>query len=214
MENPTQRPSILGKIRNKFRHGLIFLVMSDYLKKMGIEITPFYWMRETIPDQSPAGMETNFRDFDFSFFGPEDIEAICKHPERKFYHEEHVTKLFKAGKKCYGAKCNGEIAGFTWIDLEESVTKFHPSKMKSNEAYLFDMYVFKSFRGRNLAPILRYKTYAILKELGRDTCYSVTVCYNTPSIKFKQKLNAQFVFLGLYVNLFKKIRKRWVLKRY
>ena len=214
MERQINNPSILKKIRDKFRHGLILLIIRDYVAKLGIEIIPFYWMKETIPDKIQAHLDVDLNGYEFSFFGPEEIETICKLPERKFFHEEHITKVFNQGKKCYGAKYKGEIAAFTWFDLEESWTKCYPVTMKDNEAYLFDMYVLKSFRGKNLAPVLRYKIYAILKELGRDTCYSLTVCFNTPSIKFKEKLGAQFVFLGLYVNLFKKYRKRLVLKRY
>ena len=206
--------SIFGKIRDKFRYGLIFLVMRDYLKKLGIEITFFYWTKETIPDKIQVNLEDDLNDYEFSLFGPEEIKTICQFPERKFFSEEHVTKMFNKGKKCYGAKYKGEIAAFTWFDLEESYTRFYPTAMKNNEAYLFDMYVLKAFRGKNLAPILRYKIYAILKELGRDTCYSITECFNSPSMKFKKKLNAQDVFLGLYVNLFRKYRKRWILKKY
>ena len=206
--------TIFGKIRNKFRYGLIFLVIRDYLKKLGIDITPFYWMKETIPDKIQVNLEDDLNDYEFSFFGPAEIEAVCKLPEREFTSEEHITKIFNKGKKCYGAKYKGEIAAFTWFDLEECNTKFYPTPMKNNEAYLFDMYVLKAFRGKNLAPILRYKLYAILKELGRDTCYSVTECFNTSSRKFKEKLNAQYVFLGLYINLFKKYKRRWILKKY
>ena len=207
-------PSILKKIRDKFRHGLILLMVRDYLAKLGIEITPFYWMKETVHDKIPDHWKANFNDYEFSFFGPEEIKTICGLPEREFISKEHVIKVFNKGKKCYGAKYKGEIAAFTWIDLEESHTRFYPVKMKDNEAYLFDLYVLKSFRGKNLAPALRYKVCEILKELGRDTCYSITESFNTSSIRVKEKLNAQFIFLGLYVNLFKKYRKRWVLKRY
>lgn len=206
--------SILKKIRDKFRYGLIFLVIRDYLKKLGIEITPFYWTKETIPDKIQVNLEDDLNNYEFSFFGPEEIKAICNLPERKFFNEEHITKMFNKGKKCYGAKYKGEIAAFTWFDLEESDTRFYPTTMKNNEAYLFDLYVLKAFRGKNLAPVLRYKIYAILKELGRDTCYSATESFNTPSMKFKKKLNAQNVFLGLYINLFRKYKTRWILKKY
>ncbi len=214
MAKQVNTPSTFKKIREKFQYGLIFLVIRDYIKKLGIEITPFYWVKETIPDKIQINLEDDVNDYVFSFFGSEEIKTICKLPERKFVDAEHISKVFNQGKKCYGAKCKGEIAAFTWIDFEESSARFYPTPMKNNEAYLFDMYVLKAFRGKNLAAILRYKLYTALKELGRDTCYSVTESFNTPSQKFKEKLNAQNVFLGLYVNLFRKFRKRWILKKY
>lgn len=193
---------------------MVPLMLRDYLAEIGIEIMPFYWVKETIPDKIPTYSDADFVDYEFTFFRLEDIKAFSKLPERKFIGEEHMVKMFHKGKKCYGAKYKGEIAAFTWFDLEESYTKFYPTTMKSNEAYLFDMYTLKAFRGKNLAPILRYKIYTILKELGRDTCYSVTECFNTPSKRFKEKLGARNVFLGVYINLFKKYKRRWVLKKY
>lgn len=76
------------------------------------------------------------------------------------------------------------------------------------------MYVLKAFRGNNLAPILRYKNYEILKGMGRDTFYSVTEYFNTASLRFKAKLNARVIFLALYVEIFKRYRFRWILRRY
>ncbi len=213
MKQPINNFSILRKARDKFRYGLILLVIRDYLIKLGIEITPFYWMKETIPDKVQTNLDANFNDYEFSYFGLEEIKTICKLPEREF-GEKYMTNIFNKGKKCYGVKCKGEIAAFTWFDLDESFTKFYPTTMKANEAYLFDMYVLKPFRGKYLAPILRYKIYTILKEMGRDTYYSITECFNTPSIKFKEKLNAQYVLMGLYINLFNKYKKRWILKKY
>lgn len=214
MGQPNEHPSFLKKIRDKLRYKLVLLVIRDYLKKWGIEITPFYWMKEIVPDKMPAYLEADLRDCAFSFFGLEEIEAIGRIPEREYIGEERVIDIYNKGKKCYGVKYCGEIAAFTWFDLEESDSKFYPTPMKKNEAYLFDMYVLKAFRGKNLAPILRYKVCSILKEMGRDTCYSVTESFNTPSLRFKEKLNAQYVLLGLYINLFRKFRGRWVLKRY
>lgn len=214
MTQPADNPSLFAKIRNKFRHGLVFLVIRDYLMKIKIEITPFYWMKETIPDQIPVQLGAELEGCEFSLFGLEEIQIICRLPERKHINEKNVLKRFQEGKKCYGVKYKGEIAAFTWFDLDKSPTKYYSAPMKPNEAYLFDMYVLKAFRGKNLAPILRYKMYQILKDLGCDTGYSVTECFNTPSLKFKEKLNAQYVLLGVYVSLFQKFRGRWVLKRY
>lgn len=214
MVQKDQTKPLIKKIQEKFRYGLIPLILRDYLAKLGIEITPFYWVKEMIPDKIPEFFGIDLNDFEFSFFSLEDIKAICRLKERSFMAEEHLTKMLLKGKKCYGAKYKGEIAGFTWFDLEESCTKFYPTPMKSNEAYLFDMYVLKAFRGKNLAPIMRYKIYNILKKQGRDTCYSVTETFNTPSNNFKKKLNAKNMFLGLYINLFRKYRRRWILKRY
>jgi len=204
----------IKKIFKKFRYGLVLMVLKDYLGKIGIEFTPFYWMKETIPENIPPIKLDNPEDYEFLFFGSEEIKTISQLQERGFIDGEYILRIFKEGKKCYGVKYKGEIAAFTWFNVEGYSGPLYPVKMKSNEAYLFDMYVLKPFRGKNLAPILRYKIYEVLKEMGRDTCYSITETFNTPSMKFKEKLNAQFVLMGLYVKLSKRFRRRWILKRY
>lgn len=214
MAQQTNPPSLLKKVRDKFRYGLVFLVLRDYLKKLRIEITPFYWMKETIPDKMQVQLEDDLKDYEFLFFGPEEIAAVRNLPELDRINKDYITNLVKEGKRCYGAKYKGEITAFSWFDLDKSCTRFYPVQMKNNEVYLFYMYVVEAFRGKNIAPVLRYKLYSILKDMGRDTGYSVTESFNTPSLKFKEKLKAQYVFLGLYVNFFKKYERRWILRKY
>lgn len=214
MPTTSPRASVFQKIRHKFRYGLVLLVLRDYLRKLKIDITPYYWMKETIPAEPPALRDEILKDCEFSLFGREDIEAISRLPERQYIGAAYVLNNFDKGKKCVGVKYKGEIAGCSWFSFEGGYAQFNSDALRDNEAYLFDVYVLKAFRGKNLAPMLRYKSYAILKEMGRDTCYSVTECFNTPSRKVKQKLGAQYVFLGLQVSLFGKFKRRWILRRY
>lgn len=214
MADSSSKSSALSSLINKFRYGLVLLSLRDQLIKMGVEITPFYWMKEGISTDYQLPFDAGFDEFEFSFFDADDIEKICELPERAFVSKEHVRKIFAKGTKCYGAKYKGEIAGFTWFDLDECFSRLYKTPMKKNEAYLFDVYVLNAFRGKNLAPLLRYKIYAILRDMGVDSFYSITEAFNTPSIRIKEKLNARFVFLGLYVRLFRKRRKTWILKRY
>jgi len=210
----TQQKGVLKKILDKFRYGLFFLVLFDYLSKVGIKISFFYWMKEGASSNPPTNLDKTFDEYEFCFFGPEEIAIINDLPERQFANKRVFINLLNSGKKCFGVKHQGKIAAFNWFGLEESGSKSYPVAMKDNEAYLFDMYVLKAFRGKKLAPILRRKSYAVLQAMGRDTYYSISDCFNTPTIKFKDKLNAQFILKGLYINLFRKFERRWVLKKY
>ena len=62
------------------------------------------------------------------------------------------------------------------------------------------------FGGKNLLEAISLSNRQPI-SMGRDTYYSITECFNTPSIKFKEKLNAQYVLMGLYINLFNKYKK-------
>jgi hypothetical protein len=72
----------------------------------------------------------------------------------------------------------------------------------------------ESHRGKNLAPYLRYKSYEILKELGRDKIYSASDSFNSPAIRFKEKLNAKKLKLILFVKIFNRIQWSFTLKSY
>jgi hypothetical protein len=86
--------------------------------------------------------------------------------------------------------------------------------LKDDEAYLTYMFTMDSFRGKNLAPYLRYKSYEILKHMGRNKIYSVSVLFNSSAIRYKEKLNAKNLKLLLYIELFKRLKWSFTLKTY
>jgi hypothetical protein len=176
---------------------------------------PFYYMKEVLPSKIPSHLTVLPEDFEFSTFVPADVIAMSKHPERKGYpDEQQLINNLENGDTCLGIKYKNQIAGFTWFSTRDNPSRsYHPS-MRNDEAYLYDMFIFNAFRGHNLAPILRYKNYEVLRELGRNTFYSVTWCYNTAALRFKQKLNSKIVLLGVEMSLFKKWRKAIVVKKY
>jgi len=202
------------RVRARIRaHGLSF-VLKDYARAW-IRIISFYYIKEVVPAQIPEELTTIPEGFEFSAFNREDVLAISTMAERKDYiYDQYVLENFDAGDTCLGIKHNGEIAAFTWYSLEKCRSGHYPVTMRENEAYLYDMYVLRAFRGHNLAPILRYRNYEVLERLGRDTFYSITERSNKASLRFKQKLGARIVFLGLCVVLRNDHNFHCVLKRY
>ncbi|MGA9239506.1 hypothetical protein, partial [Robiginitalea sp.] len=61
---------------------------------------------------------------------------------------------------------------------------------------------------------LRYQGYKLLKSKGKARCLSITQCFNTSSLKFKAKLNAQHSELWLHIGFFKKTAWNFRLKEY
>jgi hypothetical protein len=187
------------------------------LKVARIEIIPFYYVKEALPSEAPASLTTMPEGYDFSMFDFSDVMVISNLPERleEHFRPERAIESFNHGKMCLGIKHAGQIVAFTWVSVERTWARIYDSVLKENEAYLFDMYVLKAFRGMNLAPLLRYKTYELLGGMERDTFYSITGFFNTAAMRFKQKLNARTVFLGIFIRLFsKKCQGWWVIKRY
>jgi GNAT superfamily N-acetyltransferase len=201
----------LDRVRNE---GVLFALL-HYSTRVGILIRPFYYMREALPAEIPEHLTRLPEGFEFSVFGRDDVAAISRLEEWKGYlSERRMVDYLNKGDACLGVRHHGKIVAFTWYSLVGSSEELHSVTMKENEAYLHDMYVLKAYRGSSIAPSLRYRNYEVLRSMGRDTFYSWTEFSNSASLRFKQKLGAQPVVLGIRIRLFKKYRVTWVLRRY
>ena len=205
---------MIRKLRNlieRLRYGTLFEALQYRLASVGIIIAPYYWIQEGLNDIAPSPIQTDFADYTFDFFGPDEIKLIVASKTWN-YSEDKLLARLKTGWKCFGAKYRGEIAAFMWIAFDEWCIKKHRVKLSNNEAYLLDMYTVKPFRGRGIAPYLRYQSYRFLKKTGKDRLFSYSDYFNNPSIRFKKKLNARFLKIGLYVELFNKYHWNWIIK--
>jgi len=200
----------LDRTRNE---GVLFALL-HYTRRVGLLIQPFYYMSETLPAEIPEHLTELPEGFEFSVFGRDDVLAISQLEERKAYvNERYVVDNLEKGDACLGVKRHGQVVAFTWYSLVRSDSQLYPVTMRENEAYLYDMYVLKEYRGSNIAPALRYRNYEVLGRMGRDTYYSVTEVSNSASVRFKQKLGARPVLLGIYIRFIGRYRVRWVLRR-
>lgn len=200
----------LERARNE---GVPFALL-HYSTRVGLWVEPFYYVREALPAEIPEHLTKLPEGFEFSVLGRDDVLAIGRLEERKGYVDErHMVDNLDKGDACLGVKCHGKIVAFTWYSLVRS-DKIYPVTMKENEAYLYDMYVLKAYRGSNIAPTLRYRSYEVLSRMGCDTFYSLTEFSNSASIRFKQKLGAQPVLLGIHIRIVNKYRVTWVLRRF
>lgn len=184
----------------------------ELLAKLRIRINPYYIFLEEITGSSLPHMEKGFEEYNIHHLGPQHMKIIAAMPARKPSEKELLNRL-KKGNICIGVKHAGEFVAFSWYDLMESNIKGEKVKLKENEAYLFDIYTLPSYRGKGLAPYLRYQLYRELDKLGRHKLYSFSDYFNTPAIRFKEKLNAKKTELRLILS-FKRWRINMRLKKY
>jgi hypothetical protein len=213
--NPEKnRISTLNKIRSKFRYGLALHTIRLKLIPFGIDISPYYWFREGIDVSKSPEIQDIASNYSFEVLGPGDMAEIEQLDMGWSRSSDRLKALEEGREKCICIKHNGKIAAFMWINLTEFRFKSTVIPMKSNEAYLTDMYVGDSFRGKNLAPYLRYKSYELLRKMGRDILYSISIYFNTPAIKFKEKLNAKKIRLVFLLRFFNRFQWSFTIKRY
>jgi hypothetical protein len=205
--------SLAKKIARGRRYGTLSLSLHRKLCRIGIAITPYYLVREQLSHSAIPELKDRTEDYQIEFLSPQDMKTIGESNLIRGEEQQFLEWLDK-GWKCLGVKHLGKIVAYTWIDLEECHFSGYRFPLKKNEAYLFNMFTANSFRGKNIAAYLRYETYKVLNEMGREKFYSISEVFNKPSIKFKQKLDAKLVKKGVYITLFNKLHWNIIIKKY
>lgn len=197
---------------NILKNGLFLFGVRNRLARIGLDFDPFYWVLEGASDCEPPIIKGDPTEYELVQLSLEEIADL----RNNIIGSDRITAIvdFHDKLKCIGLKHKGEIAAFMLIELNDF--KYHKKafKLKENEAYLFHMYTFEAHRGKNLAPYLRYQSYLMLKEMGRDRIYSITQFFNKSSKRFKKKLNSKDLQLFMNIILFKKFHYHFLLKTY
>ena len=206
-ENSSQGPSILTKVRSRFRYGLATQEILDRLSAtLGLVICPYYFVHEQIQ----PGME--FRDpddgdeYQVRYLAENDMKLVANCRGQRRSTGALLAKL-RSGSRSLGFFVNGELAAYTWYRLDRAPIPLWMNdlfRLEDDEAYLFDAYVLPAYRGRRLAPLVRYRAYEELRKIGRHRLYSITLAFNASSRRFKQRLQGREAELRLLVGF-----KRW-----
>jgi acetyltransferase (GNAT) family protein len=168
-----------------------------------IQVIPYYLMEESYSESNNLNVSLGIEDPEIVILTRGDMEFLGSHEESGMTTEAMI-RLLDSGCICLAVKVKGEIAAYSWCDLHYMSYKDKRTPLKQNEAYLFDARTYKAFRGKNLAPYVRYELYKLLKQRGIERFFSITLWSNTASIKYKKKLGAKPIELFLYVNLLRK----------
>ena len=190
------------------------LSISELLEKIGIKIALFYVTRESLEDNVALNTEPKLGPITCSFLSPTEVKEL-------YYSNEEIKSLakeadnwLKTGCLCFALKHDKQYAAYTWCNLRQCNSDLYPFPLKRDEAYLFRARTMIAYRGKNLAPFLRYELYKNLVEKGYTRFYSITGYFNDVAINFKRKLKAKNIKLCLYVGLFDRRMLTITLKEY
>jgi len=202
----------LVNIKKAIKFGLVLNAILFRLKKLGITLLPYYIIQEgkfygKRPNWGELGKMSHRK-----FLGKDEIrEVVLLGGEADIKHLLHRLEL---GHLCFGLFIGDKLVASMWCDLKEFNHKPYRHFLEKNEAYLYDARVAPSYRGKKLAPFFRAQFYSALKQYSKDTFYSCSDYANSPAVRFKKKLGARFLKLCLYINLWGKYSKNWVLRDY
>lgn len=184
-----------------------------YILNLIIGFNLFYIVWEGLSDEDGLNVKPKISPCDVIFLRPSEIKKISENPEVP-ETEDTLLKRLSAGWLCIGIKHYDEIAAYMWCSLRECIYPHLSFYLSKDEACLMDARTFSSYRGKNLAPYLRVQFYKHLREMGRTKFISISEYFNTPSLRFKKKLNAKLKRLYVCIYLFKKYKKVIPLKSY
>lgn len=210
--NKDKSPSIFKRWKGVVKNGLFLFGLRNRLALIGLNINPYYWEHEEVDRCDVPVIKNHTSEFVLKPLGLNEVELITNHLPQ--VEKNKIFKSFEKGQQCMGLENNGEIACYSFIELNDFEYNNKVFKLKSNEAYLLNMWTFHNYRGRNLAPYLRYQVYRYLEKLGVTVKYSISQYFNKSSIKFKKKLNSKHRYLILNIVLFSKIKWNFTLKKY
>lgn len=206
-----QRFHKVKMIRQRIKHGLFLLTLRNALMRIGLDFEP-YWLELESPDfcsepmikddKSLYRVEIVHDDIIENQFGL--LGWSSKMLEEKIHSDHLSTGLYR----------NDDLAAFMIVRLNSYNSKGRTINLDKCEAYLENMYTFDNYRGKNLAPYLRYKSYMLLKKQGFTRFYSGSQYFNKSSLRFKEKLGAKHLEFWLHIGLFKKFKWDFLLKEY
>lgn len=199
-------------ISNIIKHGLFWHGVRNNLAKIGLDFMPYYWVEEATSPIIPPKIRGEQTHFEILKFGETEISYI-KDTIIGIEQKDLLADL-KKGEICIGLKTNGQIAAYMFIKNQPFVFRERHFDLGKTESYLHSMYTFEAYRGKNIAPYLRYHSYQYLKNNNISTYYSVSEYFNKSTIKFKKKLNSKPIKLYLSVVLFKKWYYNYTLKTF
>jgi len=200
-------------VTDAVKHRKLLLYGAYVLKKTGLEISPYYLTQESFQPDLKVKLSSDFDSTTCDFLTLPEMKMIHSHPETQGFSEVQ-TEFKDCDCLCYAIKNRQEIMSYIWCNLTRCDYLKSSTKLNKDEAYLFNAYTYKKYRGANLAPYLRNECYIALGKLGRTRLFSHTDYFNTPAINFKKKVNARNVKLSLYISWLHKFEWHVTLKQY
>jgi len=195
-------------IRHKLNYNSWLQTLLDGLNAVGILIKPYDLFLEGLEAGPIPAYETPPGDFRIEGLELQDMKRIGTMPDRNIPERELIERLERKNE-CLGVFLGNELVAFTWCNLDNCTFPGDRFPLGPEEAYLFDAHTGHAYRGKGLGPLVRYQIYKELERRGRRRFYSASTRLNKQAARFKQKLNAQIIRSGLYVEVFRRWRYTW-----
>lgn len=206
-----QRFYKIRMVRNRIKNGLFLFTLTNFLTRFGLDIDPYYWDNEGLEPAKEPIIKDVSNTYEVVHVNADEIGIM--HNIMGLDAAE-LKKDIQNGQLCMGLKSNDEIVAVVFAKFNDLIYKKRTFELESNQAYILNLYTFESYRGKNLAPYLRYHCYKALKEKGIEKVFCITSYFNKSVLKSNKKLTIKHVSLNLHIGLFKRFHWNYILKKY
>jgi len=168
-----------------------------------VHVNPYYVYQEFIDASIENEPGTEYSEITIRDLKEKDLPEILAFPDRLDSMERLQNRLNR-GDLCIGAWYRDRLIAFSWANVTSFEFLSSKFALFEDEAYLYDAFTAKAFRGKRLAYILRSELYKVLKKKGINKLYSVSLKYNASAIRFKNNIKATSIGSGIQVDVFNK----------
>jgi len=209
---PVLASQFLERLKGRMRHGLLTQEILDSGGRVGIRLMPYL-----VVDESPdldAGLPPAAANHVVRPLTADDMPLLASMPGRE--REAHKARERLQFAECLGLFVDGRLVGYTWSRRDRIVHggKVELHRLGPEEAYLFDIYVNREFRGHGLAHVMRQESYRHLAARGIRRFFSISAYFNESTRKFKSRLGARDLELRILFKLRSVAMADFRLRRY
>lgn len=153
-------------------------------KKHGPEVLHRY--RLTQPRQTPdAGSGERWPGAELKELDAQLLEQLARWGKELNARKKAIlaSRIDHPTQTCWVILADGEAAGYCHVSWESTVNEriHHPVRLRSDEVYLYDSYVFRKFRRRGLHHFSILRRLELAAERGKQRAVTIISRTNTPS---------------------------------
>jgi len=163
---------------------------------LAVRLAPTCWkfygntvlFRKTLDNAPPVSLPVPYR---WKWASVEEIAFMDKHPEADM--PTAYPRRAAYGDRCLCLMKGEELVGYQWISFRSGCTWCDPRPsweipflpLKSTQAFVYDLYAYKPFRGQGLGKLIRRLSFQVLKEQGIEEVFSLVRFDNAIALKVR-----------------------------
>jgi ribosomal protein S18 acetylase RimI-like enzyme len=151
-------------------------------------------LKTSIGDRGPISVPEPYK---WSWAGPEEIAFLDRHPEAT--SPTAYARRAARGDRCLCIKQGTEVVGYQWVTRGAGclLCGFGPKMeikvfpLKPGQAYAYDVYTYRKYRGRGIGTMLKTLLFQVLREEGINEVLALVSPTNHVALRLQMRLGAQ-----------------------